>query len=93
MNVVPLKALGHSVYRTHLRAETLRKYEKNIYRSNYNEKNEWIYNQRKFQGQNIEIRKFLYLSYLCGDSSWIIFGFKRRQTTIICVLRYVNRPL
>lgn len=58
MNVVQLKELGYSVYHTHLRTETLRKYEKNIFRSNYNEENEGSYNRRKSQRQNIEIRKF-----------------------------------
>jgi hypothetical protein len=51
------------------------------------------YNQRKSPRQNMEIRKFYIYPIFVVIGSWIVVGFKCRQTQVICVWLYLNRPL
>ena len=67
---------------------------KNIFSGqNYKEKNKGRLKPEKIHETKYGDQKILYLSYLCGDCSWIVVGFKYRQTQIIFVWLYLNHPL
>ena len=53
-------------------------------------KTKGVYNQKENTETKYRDLKILYLSYLYGDCSLIVVGFKCRQKQIIFIWRYLN---